>query len=96
MSGRIKNKNERKQFVIGRVDSLYYHLHRISFNRAGSYIDSPEWVKAKGVTINPKNINNKCFKYAITVALNHEKRFEQTHKEYHELILLSILLIGKI
>ena len=42
-------------------------------NRAVSYIDSPEWLKAKGVTINPKNINNKCFKYAITVALNHEK-----------------------
>ena len=39
----------------------------------GSYIDSPEWLKAKGATINPKNKNNECFKYAITVALNHEK-----------------------
>ena len=42
-------------------------------NRAGSYIDSPEWLKAKRATINPKNKNNKCFKYAITVALNNEK-----------------------
>ena len=46
---------------------------KISLNRAGSCIDSPEWLKAKGATINPKNIDNECFKYAITVALNHEK-----------------------
>ena len=60
-------------FIFERVDSLYYHLHKISLNRAGSYIDSPEWLKAKRVTINPKNIDNEYFKYAITVALNHEK-----------------------
>ena len=60
-------------FIFERVDLLYYHLHKISLNRALSYIDSPEWLKAKGATINPKNKNNECFKYAITVALNHEK-----------------------
>ena len=27
------------------VDSLYYHLNKISLNRGGSYIDSPEWLK---------------------------------------------------
>ena len=42
-------------------------------NRGGSYIDSPEWLKNKGPTINLKNKDNECFKYAITVALNHEK-----------------------
>ena len=60
-------------FIFERVDLLYYHLHKISLNRAGSYIDSPKWLKTKGATINPKNKNNECFKYAITVALNHEK-----------------------
>ena len=29
--------------------------------------------KNKKATINPKNKDNKCFKYAITIALNHEK-----------------------
>ena len=29
--------------------------------------------KNKKATINPKNKENKCFKYAITIALNHEK-----------------------
>ena len=42
-------------------------------NRGGSYIDSPDWIKNKKATINPKNKDNECFKYAITVALNHEK-----------------------
>ena len=47
--------------------------HKISLNRTGSYTDSPEWLKAKGATINPKTIDDECFKYAITAALNHEK-----------------------
>ena len=38
----------------------------------GSYTDSPSWLKHKGATLNPKNKDNVCFKYAITVALNHE------------------------
>ena len=39
-----------------------------------NHVDSPKWLKDKGATINPKNKkDNKCFQYAITVALNHEK-----------------------
>ena len=41
-------------------------------NTGSSYIDSPIWIKNKGVTINPKNTkNNNCFQYAITAALNY-------------------------
>ena len=69
----LETKMKGSSFIFERVDSLYYHLHKISLNRAGSYIDSPEWLKAKRATINPKNIDKEYFKYAITVALNHEK-----------------------
>ena len=69
----LETKMKGSSFIFERVDSLYYHLHKISLNRAGSYIDSPKWLKTKGATINPKNKNNECFKYAITVALNHER-----------------------
>ena len=55
------------------MGSLYYKLHNISLNRSGSYIDSPKWLKNKKVTINPENNDDKCFQYAITVALNHEQ-----------------------
>ena len=36
------------------------------------YIDSPEWLKNKKATINPKNNDNNCFLYALTVALNYQ------------------------
>ena len=56
------------------IDLLYYKLHKISLNRSGSYIDSPEWLKSKKVTINPiKKKDDECFQYAVTVALNHEQ-----------------------
>ena len=39
-----------------------------------SYIPSPDWLRTKGATINPKNENdNKCFRYAITSSLNYNK-----------------------
>ena len=37
-----------------------------------SYTKAPEWVSDKRATINPKNKENKCFQYSITVALNHQ------------------------
>ena len=41
-----------------------------SINRGGSYIDSPQWLKNKKSTINPKNNDGKCFQYAATLSLN--------------------------
>ena len=69
----LQTKMRGSSFPFERVDSLYYHLHEISLNRGSSYIDSPEWLKNKGVTINPKNDDDYCFKYALKVALNHEE-----------------------
>ena len=60
------------EFVFDNVDSLYYKLDKISLNGGGSYIDSPEWLKNKKATINPKNNDDRCFQYALTVALNLE------------------------
>ena len=60
------------KFFFDSVNLLYYKLHKISLNCSGSYIDSPKWLKNTKATINPKNNDNKCFQYAITVALNHK------------------------
>ena len=60
------------EFVFNYVQLLYYKFHKINPNRGGSYMDSPDWVKNKKATINPINkIDNKCFQYTVTVALNH-------------------------
>ena len=60
------------EFVYDSVDVLYYNLNKVSLSRGGSYIDSPKWLNNKKATINPKNEDDKCFHYALTVALNHE------------------------
>ena len=36
-------------------------------------MDSPKWLNNKKATINPENNDDKCFRYVITVALNHEQ-----------------------
>ena len=52
---------------------MHYDLNKTSLIRGGSYIDSPKWLKDKKATINPKNNDQKCFQYALTVALNYEQ-----------------------
>ena len=64
---------ERSGFVFDSVDLLHYRVHKISLNRGGSYIDSPEFLKNKRATINPNNNDDKYFQYAITVGINYQK-----------------------
>ena len=73
-----KYQNEEKilrngsNFIFESVNLLTYHIHKIDLKRGKSYIKSPEWILNKRATINPKNKDNKCFQYSITVALNHQ------------------------
>ena len=62
------------EFVFDDVRLLYHKCHKINLNRGGLYVDSPDWIKNKNATISPINKkDNKCFQYAVTVVLNHEK-----------------------
>ena len=75
---------------------MCHELHKISLNRSGSYIDSPKWLKNKKSTINPKNNDDKCFEYALTIALNHQNiKKKKVQKEYQALNRLLISIIGK-
>ena len=69
----LEEKMSGSEFIFDGVNVLHYDLNNISLNRGGSYIDSPEWIKNKEATINPKNDDDKCFKYALTVALNYKQ-----------------------
>ena len=51
-------------------DILYYKCQKISFKRGSSYIGSPDWIRKKKPTTNPKNDDDKCFQYAAATALN--------------------------
>ena len=62
------------EFAYDYVHLLYYKCHKIKPNCGGSYIDSPDWIKNKEATINAiSRKDDKCFQYAVTVALNHEE-----------------------
>ena len=69
------------------VNFLYYDFNKTSINRGGSYLDSPKCLKDKKSIIDPKNNDNKCFQYAVTLASNLDK-IKKTHKEVLKLNLL--------
>ena len=69
----LQNKIRGSEFEFDGVNFLYYDFNKTSINRGGSYIDSPKWLKNKKSTINPKNNDDKCFQYAVTLALNLDK-----------------------
>ena len=50
-----------REFVPDSIDLLYCHLQKVGLKRGRSYIDSPEWLKNKKATINPKNNDDNCF-----------------------------------
>ena len=49
------------ELIFNGFNLLYYYLQKIGLKRAGSYVDSPIWLKNKKATINPKNNDNNCF-----------------------------------
>ena len=62
------------EFVFHYVESMNYIFHKIDLKRCGSYIKDLKWIKNKKATINSKNkIYDKCFQYAVTIALNYNK-----------------------
>ena len=61
------------KFIFDSIDLLHYHPQNTSLKKAGSYIDSPRWLRNKRTTINPQNNDDNFFQYASTVALNYNE-----------------------
>ena len=51
-------------FIFDSVQLMYYKCHKVNFKCGASYIDSPDRIRKKKATINPKNTDDKCFQYA--------------------------------
>ena len=69
----LQNKMRGSDFEFDGVNLSYYNFNKISLNRGGSYIEPVKWIKDTKSIINPKNNDYKCFQYAVTLALNHDK-----------------------
>ena len=53
-------------------ESLFLRYQTVNFKLGGSQIYSPDRIKKKKTTINPKNTDDKLFQYVVTVTLNYE------------------------
>ena len=60
-------------FIFDSVRLIYCKCHKVNFICGGSYIDSPDLIKNKKATVNPKNEDDKCFQYSGTAASNYEE-----------------------
>ena len=60
-------------FIFDSVQVMHYKCHREHFTRGDSYIDFSDWLKKEKVAANPKNNDNKCFQFAVAVALKYEE-----------------------
>ena len=68
------------EFVFDYIESLNYIFHKVDLKRSGSYIETSDWTKKKKATINVENDDDKCFQYAVTVALNYDKIKKKSSK----------------
>ena len=68
----LETKLKGSDYIFNHVNLLEYHVHKVSLNQGSSYIPQPEWVSQKKSTLNPYNhSDNRCFLYAIVIALNY-------------------------
>ena len=70
MSQQVENPALRdSKFVFDRVMRMEISMHRLNLTRGSSYIPLPDWLSRKEAIINPKNLDMKCFKWAVIAAL---------------------------
>ena len=70
----LQNKMRGSEFEFDGINFFSYNysysFNKTSIYRDGTNIDSPKWLKDKKSTVNLNNNNDKCFQYAVTLALN--------------------------
>ena len=69
----LETSTKGSDFIFDSVQLVYYMYHKVNFKCAGSYIDSPYWIKKKKNKNKSKNKDDKCFQFAAAVALNFEE-----------------------
>ena len=78
--GNLETLMRGSDFIFDSVQLMYGKCHKVSFKRDGSCINSPDWIKNKKTTINPKSEDDKCFQYTATAALTYEEIESDTER----------------
>ena len=70
MAQQVENPALRdSKFVFEMVMQMDISIHRLKLTRGSSYIPLPDWLSKKEAIINPKNLDIKCFKWAVIAAM---------------------------
>ena len=70
MAQQVENPALRdSKFGFDSIIRMDISIHRLNLTRGASYIPLPDWLSRKEAIINPKNLDMKCFKWAVIAAL---------------------------
>ena len=62
------------------------NIHRLNLTRGSSYIPLPEWLSRKEAIINQKNLDVKCFKWALKwKEIGHDQQRVSKSRRYDDL-----------
>ena len=74
MAQQVDNPRLRdSKFTFDRILYMDINIHRLNLTRGASYIKLPGWLDKKKAIINPQNLDNKCFKWAVIAGLKWEE-----------------------
>ena len=74
MAQQVDNPRLRdSKFTFDRILYMDINIHRLNLTRGASYIKLPDWLSKKKAIINPKSLDNKCFKWAVIAGLRWEE-----------------------
>ena len=69
ISYQIKNPTLlNSRFIFEEVLYMDINIHQLNLTRESSYLLLPDWLARKKATINPKNEDQECFKWAVITA----------------------------
>ena len=74
MSQQVENPALRdSKFAFDGIMYTDISIHRLNLTRGSSYIPLPDWLTKKKAILNPKNLDEKCFKWAVIAGLKWKK-----------------------
>ena len=72
------------KFVFDSIMHTDISTHRLNLTRGSSYIQLPDWLAKKKAIINPKNLDENCFKWSVIAALKWEE-IDKDHQRVSKL-----------
>ena len=85
MAQQVENPALRdSKFVFDSVMYTDISIHRLNLTRGSSYIPLPDWLMKKKAILNPKYLDENCFKWSVIAALKWEE-IDKNHQRVSKL-----------